>query len=573
MRRGRIACHRTVVRYPANPARIFCIQRTFRGDGLCDTPTVPVVPAAPGGPKGFMSLRRHPPRRQQIKASETSHVFITHPRSRPAFARPHRRRSRRADPSRHDRRHERLHRVGLSEGRAGRARRPHRCGARARRELPDQRADGRVDRPGTRRRARPHRRHLDAAAVPVRPDVARQDQRRRSRLPGRPPEPRRAICMVRAVRRSRRRDRRSRGHPRGRPADPVRVDRQQQDLARAREARDPRSERAPAARPRRDARHLLRHRAAAASQADSADEERRPDRRAVPALPGRQDRRDRRDRRARSQQCIHRAGCDVQADRAATDRLPASRSEARPPAGKPAAAAVGRRQHHERGARGTQLGRFLEPDGLHRGDPGRHARPARRRHAELRVGHRAVAEPGRRAAFRRRDRDVPREDRAASAGDQQPSGARAPPRLHRDERDDRSRHLRQRELDARDGHEDPERHRRLGRLRAQRLPVVLHVGEYREGRGDLADRADGEPRRPYRARRRGRRHRAGAGRPARPVAEAARARSSRPARTPTTVRCSRTTSSARRATASASTRRICSPRRCRGTSATCAPGR
>lgn len=59
------ACHRTAVRYPIHSVSIFCIQRTFRGDGLCDTPTVPVVPAAPCGPKGFASLRRHPPRRQR----------------------------------------------------------------------------------------------------------------------------------------------------------------------------------------------------------------------------------------------------------------------------------------------------------------------------------------------------------------------------------------------------------------------------------------------------------------------------------------------------------------------------
>ena len=122
----------------------------------------------------------------------------------------------------------------LSEGRPGRACRPHRRGAYARRGLPDQRADGCVDRAGTRRRARPHQRHLDAPAVPVRPDVARQDQRRRSRLLGRPPEPCRAVRLVRAVRRSRCRDRRSRGHPRGRAADSVRVDRQQQGHSNAR---------------------------------------------------------------------------------------------------------------------------------------------------------------------------------------------------------------------------------------------------------------------------------------------------------------------------------------------------
>ena len=44
------ACHRTAVRYPAHSVSIFCIQRTFRGDGLCDTPIVPVVPGRPSRP-------------------------------------------------------------------------------------------------------------------------------------------------------------------------------------------------------------------------------------------------------------------------------------------------------------------------------------------------------------------------------------------------------------------------------------------------------------------------------------------------------------------------------------------
>ncbi|CAG9193819.1 hypothetical protein BVI2075_260006 [Burkholderia vietnamiensis] len=61
---------------------------------------------------------------------------------------------------------------------------------------------------------------------------------------------------------------------------------------------------------------------------------------------------------------------------------------------------------------------------------------------------------------------------------------------------------------------------------------MLYVGQYREGRRDLADRADGEPRRSYRARRRGGRHRAGPRRSARPVAEAARAQDHRELRAP-----------------------------------------
>ncbi|MDR9311003.1 hypothetical protein FEP09_05457 [Burkholderia multivorans] len=225
----------------------------------------------PTRPQGLHVAQETPPRDvndRPKRVRNPTHDFITHPRSRAAFARPHCRPGRRADPSRHDRRDERLHRLGLPEGRAGRARRPYRGRPCARRRLPDQRADRRLDRPRTRRRARAHERHLDAAAVPVRPDAARQDQRRRSRLPGHSPESRRAVRMVRAVRRAGCRDRRSRRHSRGRAADSVGVGRQQQDVARTGEARDSRGQRTSAARPRRDARHLLRHRVAAEPQAD-----------------------------------------------------------------------------------------------------------------------------------------------------------------------------------------------------------------------------------------------------------------------------------------------------------------
>ena len=67
-----------------------------------------------------------------------------------------------------------------------------------------------------------------------------------------------------------------------------------------------------------------------------------------------------------------------------------------------------------------------------------------------------------------------KQHRAAPAGHLQPSGDHPPPRRDRHERHDRGRHLRQRELDARHGIAHPERHRRLRRLRAQRISFHLH---------------------------------------------------------------------------------------------------
>ena len=61
----------------------------------------------------------------------------------------------------------------------------------------------------------------------------------------------------------------------------------------------------------------------------------------------------------------------------------------------------------------------------------------------------------------------------------------------RHERHDRGRHLRQRELDARDGIAHSERHWRLRRLRAQRIPVHLHGAVNGTEGNHLDDRADG----------------------------------------------------------------------------------
>ena len=65
-------------------------------------------------------------------------------------------------------------------------------------------------------------------------------------------------------------------------------------------------------------------------------------------------------------------------------------------------------------------------------------------------------------------------DCAAAAGDFEQSGDHSAAGRDRDERHDRGRHLRQRELDARDGIAHSEWHWRVGRLRAQRIFVDLY---------------------------------------------------------------------------------------------------
>ena len=132
---------------------------------------------------------------------------------------------------------------------------------------------------------------------------------------------------------------------------------------------------------RRHARHLLRHRAAAVPHPDPAAAARRPHRRALPALrPGQGDRRGP-DRSARPQQPFHAAGRDLAAHRRPHHRIPAAGGEGRPPAGRPAAAAVGRGQHRQCGAGRAQRRAVQEPDRLHRGAAGRHAGHAALRHA------------------------------------------------------------------------------------------------------------------------------------------------------------------------------------------------
>ena len=88
---------------------------------------------------------------------------------------------------------------------------------------------------------------------------------------------------------------------------------------------------------------------------------------------------------------------------------------------------------------------------------------------------------------------------SAPAGNQQSPRSDPPPWLHRDERHHRSRHLWQRELHPRDGHTHSERHRRLRRLRPQRLYFDLHDAVSRQERSDFQHRTHGAARRPHRA--------------------------------------------------------------------------
>ena len=68
-------------------------------------------------------------------------------------------------------------------------------------------------------------------------------------------------------------------------------------------------------------------------------------------------------------------------------------------------------------------------------------------------------------------------------------------RLPGDERHDRGRHLRQRQLQPHYGLEHAKRHRRIRRLRPPRLPGDVPVPVDGQERGDLVHRADGQPRR------------------------------------------------------------------------------
>ena len=91
-------------------------------------------------------------------------------------------------------------------------------------------------------------------------------------------------------------------------------------------------------------------------------------------------------------------------------------------------------------------------------------------------------------------------DRPALPGDKQPSGGHSSTWLPRNERDDRSGHLRQCELDAYHGLQHPKWDRRIGRFRSKCVHLVVRHAVDGEGRDHLSYCPDGQSCRPHRAR-------------------------------------------------------------------------
>ena len=148
----------------------------------------------------------------------------------------------------------------------------------------------------------------------------------------------------------------------------------------------------------------------------------------VSALPAGEDRRRRRRPTARPQPPFKPPDADSQLIAEHVVDFLTHEVKHGPPAGDAAAAPVRRRQHRQRGA--GRAGRRTVPaaDGLHRGDPGRHA--ALLRSGTLRVASAtafSLSEDGI-AEFARQHRRLPRPDRPAPAGDQQPSRGDPPAR-------------------------------------------------------------------------------------------------------------------------------------------------
>lgn len=122
---------------------------------------------------------------------------------------------------------------------------------------------------------------------------------------------------------------------------------------------------------------------------------------------------------------------------------------------------------------------------------GRNDPPTEIRQAHVCVGDCIFVEPRDADRSERQHGELSRPHRATAAGNLESSGNHPPPRGDRDERHDRGRHLRKCELDTRDGIAHSERHRRLGRLRAQRLSFDLHGAVDRTKGHDLDHRSDG----------------------------------------------------------------------------------
>ena len=252
------------------------------------------------------------------------------------------------------------------------------------------------------------------------------------------------------------------GHPARRPADPVDGGGQQQDLARPGRQGHHRSQHPAARSAGGHARRVLRHRPAAPPQTHPAGAAERPYRRALPALRPQQDRRHRRRPPGRPQHHLRRTRRHLAAHRRPHHRILPARGEAGPPARAPAAAAVRCGQRGQRRAGRAERRPLHRAHRLHRSAAGRHARPAALGQDGVGVGHIHLAQHRCAGGLHQPPRLLPPAHRAAPAGDQQPPRAGAPPGRHRHERDDRGRHLRQRQLHPHHGLEHDERHRWLG---------------------------------------------------------------------------------------------------------------
>ena len=128
--------------------------------------------------------------------------------------------------------------------------------------------------------------------------------------------------------------------------------------------------------------------------------------------------------------------------------------------------------------------------------------------------------------FNREHRHAQRPHRAAAAGDLQPSGGDPAARRDRHERNDRGRHLRQRELDPHPGTSIMNGIGGSGDFARNAYLSIFMTPSTAKGGAISCIVPMVTACRPHRARRADHRHRAGPRRPARPVAEAARRESS-----------------------------------------------
>ena len=426
----------------------------------------------------------------------------------------------------------RIHRRRVSQGVPGRLGPADHRGTRTRRGLHHPDVHRRFDRTRTRRRPGRDRRSELPRSVPVRPDHACHDQQGRDGVRRRAPVALGEADEHGLLRQARLRSRRGHGNHLRRRTGAELVGGRQPHLPRQRREDHRRGQLLADRRPLRNARHLLRHADHSAARRDPDQPPRRHRRPKDPSRRSREGGCGHRDRRPRPEHPVQAVGQRLPRHRGAPAGLLRPRGQGRTHAAEPVAPAVGCRQHRQcRPGRAHGLA-LRAHDQLHRGHPGRHDRPDRRRQDRRRLGHRLLAVTRRGTQDERNRQELPRQDHPAPAGRVEPSRGDQTPVRDRLQRHDRGRHLRQRQLDPRDGHQDDERHRRFGRLLAQRGLLDLRQPVGGQGRQHLGDRPDGQPPRPHRARRDGHHHRAGPGRPARPCAAQARQADHRELRAP-----------------------------------------